>query len=226
LAPIPPPPADLRRFPARTLKPETPLFRIHCASFGAWWFGSSGQSRFDLPEPQGTCYLALSPAGAFVETFGRYPVIPLELVDERRLAKTAVSGPARLADTTVKRALGFRCPLTIGASEQYERTQEWALAFAAHRFDGILYRLSHDPSARQRGVALFGPAGEQAAPPEVDDQPIDSQLLRDIRRRFRLTVAPSSLELREDTPRRRARKAPPSDGHSGRRRREPWRGSA
>ncbi len=188
-------PEALQRFPARTLRRSQALFRIHRAGVGPWWFGSSGDLRFDLPSPQGTCYLAVHPIGAFVEVFEATRTIPLAELDARRLARTAAPGERRLANTTVRRALAYGCPLTIGASERYERTQQWASALAAAGFDGILYRLSHDPRAQEFGVALFGPEGEPPDPPASTSEPIGPDLIDKARREFGFRFAEHVLEL-------------------------------
>lgn len=199
MAELPPPPGReaLRGFPARTLRASQTLFRIHRAGLGPWWFGSSGELRFDLPSPQGTCYLALHPIGAFIEVFEATQTIPLAELDARRIARTAPPANVRLANTTVRRALAFGCPLTIGASERYERTQPWARAFAAAGFDGILYRLSHDPRAQELGVALFGQEGEPPDPPVWTSEPIGPDLIGVARRRFGFRFAEHVLELAE-----------------------------
>ena len=69
-------------------------------------------------------------------------------------------------------------------------TRTWADAFHAAGFQGIRYRVSHDPSQRAIGVALFGRAGEAdwSAPPV---EPIDSRLVALVRRRYGLVVLPT-----------------------------------
>ena len=104
---------------------------------------------------------------------------------------------ARLANTTVQRALGFGCPLTLGASETYERTQDWARAFARHGFDGVLFRLSHDPGAKELGVAIFGPTGESPEPPPWATTLIGAALIDEARRLFGYRFADDVLELIE-----------------------------
>jgi hypothetical protein len=70
------------------------------------------------------------------------------------------------------------------------RTRGWAEAFHAAGFQGIRYRVSHDPSQRAIGVALFGPAGE-ADWPAAAAEPIDGGLLALVRRRYGLIVLPT-----------------------------------
>src|SRR5262245_44247773 len=60
-------PVLLKDFPARRLSPEVRLLRIVRAGVGPWWFGSSLAGRFDLPEPDGTCYLAADEIAALLE---------------------------------------------------------------------------------------------------------------------------------------------------------------
>lgn len=50
-------PSALDGFPVRSVSQATELFRVVRRGNGPWWFGSSTKGRFDLPEPDGTCYL-------------------------------------------------------------------------------------------------------------------------------------------------------------------------
>lgn len=75
-------PSDLRDFPFRKLTPDTSLFRAVSQGLGPWWFGSSMLGRFDLPEPEGSCYLASDEISALLEVAGRERlggVVPAEL---------------------------------------------------------------------------------------------------------------------------------------------------
>lgn len=95
-----------------------------------------------------------------------------------------------LADCTVARARRFGVSGTIHTQPDYDLTRAWAEAFAAAGFDGIRYRLDHDPAQRQLGVALFGPAGEGDLPVRARE-PIDEAISEEARRRFGLVVAPT-----------------------------------
>ena len=60
---------DLQDFPAYLLPPQLVLYRIHREGLDPAWFCSDAECRFDLEKPKGTCYLALEPAGSFIEVF-------------------------------------------------------------------------------------------------------------------------------------------------------------
>ena len=133
------------------------------------------------------------PEGAFLETLGRQG----RLIDPAEVARRVLSTlhaprPMVLANTGHARARAFGITAGISAIEEPDRrtARRWAEAFHAAGFDGIRYRVSHDPSQRAIGIALFGPAGQAdwpAAPPE----PIGGSLLAVVRRRYGLIVLPT-----------------------------------
>jgi hypothetical protein len=129
--------------------------------------------------------------GAFLETLGRQGrLIPQVEVDRRALSTLAVPHELRLADCTVARARGFGITAGIHAMEDYQRTQTWAQAFADAGFEGVRYRISHDPRAPGTGIALFGTAGE-ADWPVSPWTAIPQELLNRTQRAFGLTVVPT-----------------------------------
>jgi RES domain len=97
-----------------------------------------------------------------------------------------------LANAGHARAVPFGVTAGTGAIEESYRhtTRAWAEAFHAAGFDGVRYRVSHDPSQRAIGVALFGPAGE-ADWPWPTPKPVDTGLISAIRRRYSLVVLPT-----------------------------------
>lgn len=191
MSPLGRPPSDLRGFPTHRLDPGTDLFRIHRHRRASWWFSSEGLGRFDLGEPRGTCYLATDPLGAFVEVFRYASRISQSDLDGRRLSRLRVPRDVLLADCTHSRARGFGLTAAIHASPDYSLTQVWAAAFREARHEGIRYLLSHDPSQRLVGVALFGSAGS-ADWPVVSTAPIGTDLLEAALTRFGLLVLPTA----------------------------------
>ena len=183
MSPLRAPPPDLDAFPAHRIEPGLDLYRIHDAGRSPWWFSSSGDGRFDLSaEERGTCSLAERPIGAFLEVFRVHTVVPAAEVAGRRLSRLRPPQPARLADCTVAAARA--------STADYDLPRRWAEAFAAAGFDGVRYRVSHDPSQRELGIALFGPEGSQTLPVAATDE-IGGELLEEARRRFGLLVAPA-----------------------------------
>src|SRR5947199_4227042 len=103
-------PADLRDFPSRTLAPDTSLFRAISTGLGPWWFGSSMRGRFDLPEPEGTCYLASDEISALLEVVGRDRVagiVPAELLRSKQIRVLQVPRELSLSVLTSRRAARF-----------------------------------------------------------------------------------------------------------------------
>lgn len=193
MSPLAAPPGDLAHFPRHLLAPATFLARVHRADRGAWWFSADGSGRFDLPSPQGTCYLGESALAGFLVVFGGSALVAEPDVLRRRVSWPAVSGELALADCTVGSARAFGVTGAIHSTPDYALTQAWARAFAAAGFAGVRYRVSHDPEQRLVGVALFGPAGapaDGALWPPGEPQPIGSELLREARERFGILVLP------------------------------------
>jgi hypothetical protein len=169
------------------------LYRIHRHEPGPWYFDNSPDGRFNLSGALGTCYLALAPEGAFLETLGRQGrlIDPAEVV-RRVLSTLNAPRPMMLANAGHARARAYGITAGISAIEEPDRrtSRRWAEAFHAAGFDGVRYRVGHDPSQRAIGVALFGPAGEadwDAPAPE----PTGADLPTVIRRRYGMVVLPS-----------------------------------
>ena len=97
-----------------------------------------------------------------------------------------------LANTGHARARAFGITAGISCIEEPDRhtTRTWAEAFHAGGFDGIRYRLGHDPSQRTIGIALFGRAGDADWPTGAQAE-IGSDLLSTVRRRYGLIVLPT-----------------------------------
>lgn len=169
--PLGQPPADLSRFPEYLLPARRPLYRVYRPDRGSpWWFSGSGGGRFDLLDGvHGTCYVAAAPIGAVVETLGRLAAISEEDANTRSVAVLACGRDLRIADLTNRRALGFRVTAEIHSTPDYVLPQTWAAALHARGFEGLRYRLSHDPSARLTGYALFDQTDDAASrwPPPV-----------------------------------------------------------
>ncbi len=185
------PPKDLRGFPRRTLRRRAELFRIHARGRSPWWFSSLLTGRFDLPAPGGTCYLAHSPAGAFVEVFRDFSLVASADIAVRVVSTVHPQADLVLADYASSRARGFGVTAAIHTTRDYAVTQAWASALRDQGFGGIRYLLGHDPSAREIGVALFGAAGETQGRSARDASAIGEEILHDVERRFGIRVVPT-----------------------------------
>jgi hypothetical protein len=190
LSPLGLPPDDLSRFPAFGVDRRRSLYRIHRTDIGPWWFSSDGSGRFDLRDECGSCYLADTPVGAFIEVFRVATVIPEAEVEARSLSSLVPPSRTRLADCTVSAARKFGITGAIHTQPDYTAPQAWAEALAAAGFGGIRYRLSHDPAQRELGVVLFGTAGEQSFPVRRTE-PIPTDVIETARQKFGLVVAPT-----------------------------------
>jgi hypothetical protein len=185
--PLPPPPAELSSFPRRT-PGGLLVHRIHRAGRAPWWFSNDGTGRFDLPAEsgEGTCYLAIEPAGCFLEVFRAWTLVPEAEIEARRISQRTLTG-IDLADLTSPACRGFGLTAEIHSTPDYAVTHRWAAALAAAGFAGICYLLRHDPSAHSAGVALFGPAGS-ASEPRSHAARIGPDLLEEVETRYRIRV--------------------------------------
>jgi hypothetical protein len=169
-------PPSLTEFPSIILSPEFgQWWRIHGAEHGPWWFASSDDEgraehqigRFDLPSPDGTCYLGAYLSSAAAEsllTTGVDHAEAQKAADQRRLSAMPLDRwyGERIADFTNEDVVSFGAPADI-AGEDRASARPWALAVRAAGFAGIHYRLREDPLHRS-GLALFGDRGEHPAP--------------------------------------------------------------
>lgn len=160
----PPEPASLERFPRRTLRRGTRLWRAVRAGRNPWWFSSALTGRFDLPPPEGTCYLATEDLGAILEILGpgiRGGIVSETFLSERRLHHLKVPRKHVLAELADRRAAGFGVTAEIHTVVPYDLPQAWARALRSSGVNGLSYRLRHDPSFESGGIALFGKEGER-----------------------------------------------------------------
>ncbi|MGH9119174.1 MAG: RES domain-containing protein [Acidimicrobiales bacterium] len=198
LAPPPGDPAALLAFPRRRLRRGTRLYRIHPAGRSPFWFARAG-GRFDLPPPNGACYLALSGEAAFLETLARRPIglVPAEEVDRRRLTVAPLPRDVAAANLPVRRARAFGLTAEIHTSPDRSITRAWAHALftAGHRVIVAIPR--HDVTGRQRSVTLLDRAGDHppfrwAWRPETGDVP---DRLIDRMERWGIRVVPIPYDL-------------------------------
>lgn len=196
LHPLPPEDADaLGRFPRRTV--DGAWFRAHVdrggRDHGCWWFSSvdagddpDTHGRFDLPAPEGTCYLASTEEAAARERVGTQ----LRSVGGRESVLTSVlttrQGPVTVTETEVPALDAANLPvkaaqrwinrsLSVGTGI-YSVTQAWARAFRAAGFEGIVHAPRFTGGARVRSLAVFGRAGRPRPIPTV----VATRLLRDV----------------------------------------------
>lgn len=201
LAPPPADPAALADFPRMVLQPITRLFRVGRADREPWWFGSSLEGRFDLPEPDGTCYLAMDPLSAVLEVIGsdrEGGFVSAELFAGRRVYELHVEEDHSLADLAAAPAAGFGVTLEIHSLVPYDLPQAWARRLRAAGFQGVCYLLRHHPSGVD-GIALFGLHGERDDWPIESEDPIGAAVQERLERSYGIRVLPvphsSEIEL-------------------------------
>lgn len=169
---LPDPPGDLASFPGIRIDTATPLYRAvaapHPDPVGAWWFSSNG-GRFDLPSPNGTCYMATTLAAAIRERLGRVlrqsTLLPATLMDGMEVVTLHLMSSALLANTGHENAADWGAIRELATvTGDYSRTVRWAVAFKEADFDGILYEPRFSSLAKATAVGLFGPEKDKPWP--------------------------------------------------------------
>lgn len=193
-------PGSLADFPSRPLSPEIPLFRVVRKGYGPWWFGSTLEGRFDLPEPEGTCYLAGDPLAALLELIGpelESGAVSADFLQGRRMRELRVPEEVELADLTSRKASGFGITAEIGTIVPYALPQAWAARLRADGSGGLVYWLRHDPS-RAEGHALFGLHGERTRWKKGKEKPLSHALIARLVAECSIEVlpVPRSSEIR------------------------------
>ncbi len=134
--------------------------------------------------------MAESPLGSFVEVFRDTVLVDEADVVKRQLSMLSAPGAMKLANCTSSRARRFGVTGAIHSTENYGLTQAWAAAFEGTGFGGVRYLVSHDPAQKLVGIALFGPAGDQAFPVQ-STAAIDKKLVAAAEKRFGIKVRPA-----------------------------------
>lgn len=149
---------DLTGFPDGG-QPEEAMFRAHLKEFGPWFFASHPRGRFNLEEPNGTCYFAEDIETAVREYFG--PLIRRNEISAKAAAVLRVSRVFPPEDATYAHVSGqgaarFGVTSELTTMGDYEVTRAWAEAFN-ERVNGLRYNSRFNPGAES--WALFGAAG-------------------------------------------------------------------
>jgi RES domain-containing protein len=167
------------------------IHRIHAVDRSPWWFSADGSGRFDpVGTGMGTCYLAERPLGAWVEVFRKTMLLPEAEVRHRSLLSVQIGRDLRLADLTSRRALAFGVTASLGADQDYEPSQAFAVRAVQQGFAGLRYLIRHDPAQKLLGIALFGTAdvgvgaGESEAWPSGSEAPLSTERVSEAHRRL------------------------------------------
>jgi hypothetical protein len=172
------------------------VFRSHSHRRAPWWFSSSGEGRFDLACPSGTCYAAESEVVTLLETWGGMQIIPDYLVAQRATSRLRLSDGVQVADMTSNAAIQFGVTAEIFTTSDYRMTQLWAAALNGAGFSGIRYWARHDLAHTAACLALFGAAGAGSAvagleTPSTERLPDRPDLLSALESETGITVLPA-----------------------------------
>lgn len=163
----PPEDARLANFPTTRRVPRN-LHRVS-EHIGTWWFSSrpDGGGRFDLPQPEGTCYLADDLDTALGEKLLRRPkkVVPAERLSELLHSRVTLVKPLVVANLTSTRATAYGVNAEIHTTLDYDKPRAWAESLRRHGARGLRYAARSNPSLEARCVALFGGDGLHSRAP-------------------------------------------------------------
>jgi hypothetical protein len=188
---------ELRGFPASNIETNQVYWRVVREPHGPWWFGSTLNGRFDLPAPEGTCYLASDDLGAMLERLGPQllpgGIVPESLLSGRVLRALRFPRHHRVANCLAQHASKW-VTAEISTLTPYDLPQAWAAAFHRAGFQGIRYAPRHSTSRRTHSLAIFGAAGERNEWPMGRKVPLGtSQMRRRLRERCGITVFATPL---------------------------------
>ncbi len=168
------PPGDLTDFPRRRLTTRRRWSRCHRRELGAWFRASTPVDapagtggRWDLPAPEGTCYLAENDRGAVLEVVGPdlydQGFVTEGFLRQRVLATATLPERPVVADLLDAEVSAFGVTAELAGAIDYACTQQWARALRTSGHDGIVYGLRFRPNTE--GLAVFGPAGPDPTGP-------------------------------------------------------------
>lgn len=180
---------DLAQIPRFTLLAGAVVYRVHLQDHHPWFFGS-GETRFSLPQPHGTCYLATKPLGAFMETLGRAPTIDRSRITERRLSALMVSTDTELLDLRSNKIVGAGLDASVSAGTDLGPSQMLAVSADTHGLMGVAYPVRHSPDGLQTGIALFADSGEHRDRPVLGTDRISDSLIADAAQIYGVSVEP------------------------------------
>jgi RES domain len=140
---------------------------------GCWFWASlpvdpADGGRFDLADPEGTCYFADQPSVAAMERVGRFTShgrpVPADHVDGRVVTTIETR---ELPDTAANllasgAAPSFRITGELFTMSDYSVPQAWAAAIRGAGHEALLYTPRFSPGGR--AIAAFGPAGSHPRP--------------------------------------------------------------
>ncbi len=204
--------------PAYKLIPGVKLTRIFRTYFDgkrapAWFFSSTSSpraGRFDLVEPDGTCYFSDEVAGCWLEVFRSTRVVQQTDVDARSVAVIRrVKTTLNVANLTDPHAVVAGVTLDQSAGADYRDTQVLASQLHVEGHGGVIGWIRRDPAARFSNFALFGPGGAHHEVPrwQTSQEPLANRV-PDVAARLPVHLAgiPHDMPIAKPPTRRRASK--------------------
>lgn len=129
--------------------------------------------RYDLPAPNGSCYLADDVhtcvlevvADELVVSRGPQLLAATELRARRRVTLTADADTGPFANLDAPASYGYGVAGDLHATDNRRLTQQWARALHEHGHVGVRGHARTPPAGTATTWTLFGPAGPGELPP-------------------------------------------------------------
>lgn len=131
-----------------------------------WWFCSKGDCRFDIgmsaKHDLGTLYAGVDVITGVLEKLGPEflgAAVALADLESFDVWEIGYDQPIQLADIGSSSAIGFGVTNELPVMVPYDVPQEWAEAFVAAGWEGILYRTRFSLGLEPTGIAVFDQRG-------------------------------------------------------------------
>ena len=171
----------LSELPRSPLDTHHVAYRAHHKDRSPWWYASNDDGRFNLQNPDGTCYLANNRTCAVREVAGESLIelgyVTADFAASRIVSTLAMPAPRTLADLTHSDAANHGITREIHTCVPYRIPRLWAAAIHLHCFDGIRYLPRFSTGVNDIGFALFGAAGQHDHPKDPAPQRFESAAL-------------------------------------------------
>lgn len=179
---IPKPGADLSCFPAKSARQGSRWRKAHKRENSPWYYDSAPESRFNLPAPHGTCYLANTAETAARECIGpdllSLGFVNAEFAAARVVSTMEIPAAINLAKITGPGAFNFGISNELCSMPDYSVTRAWATAFHNAGFDGVWYWPRYSTAPKSRAIGVFGSAGEHEG--DLGEQQSLTKILHDM----------------------------------------------
>ncbi|MCS5723649.1 RES family NAD+ phosphorylase [Herbiconiux sp. CPCC 203407] len=165
---------DLSGFPTEVLHEGRNVHRSHHPDFDPCFFNGTPDSRFNLTDGRGTCYVADDIVTAVREKLREHVlgqgIVPAGFANSFVVSTIRIDRSFTCADVGSPDSLPHKVTRMLATMDDYEVPQRWAATFDAAGFEGIRYGSSYT-NGPDTAWALFGDEGERRFGEEIESLP-------------------------------------------------------